>query len=84
MKQKILIMTTLTPDLRSGVDSWDWEDGNIVKLDKEIGLSGSGQQICYKTPLHAIGDGWRLIAPPVTWPDYAPGVTGYEWWFEKL
>lgn len=75
--QKILTMLTCVPDLRSSADGWGMEDGDMIRLDKPIGLSGSPNCPCYKTPLHAIGDGWRLMAPPVKDGKY------YTWWLEK-
>jgi hypothetical protein len=83
-KQKILVITTLENSLRSKSDSWDWEDANVVDMAKPIGLSGAGKSPpCYDCPLKAIADGWRLMGPSVVENDYAPGVVGYTWWFER-
>ena len=79
-KQKILRMATLDQSLRASVDSWDGEDGELIK---EIGLSSSPRFPFYQTPMHAIGDGWRLIAPPVLIKGYCNNIDAYEWWFEK-
>jgi len=83
MKQKILNLVTLDQSLRSKVDSWDAEDGELIDLNKEIGLSRSLSVPYYQTPMHAIGDGWRLIAPPVFIKNYINDINAYEWWFEK-
>lgn len=82
MNQKILILTTSYPSLRSDVDSWTGEDGNVIDLSKPIGLSPCLSNAVYQTPLHAIADGWRLLVPPVK---YTRGVDlpWYEWWLEK-
>jgi hypothetical protein len=77
MKQKILTMSTTKPTLRSAVDGWSIEDGNMVEPNKPIGLSGSPNCPGYFTPLHAIGDGWRLLGPPVFEGNL------WTWWFEK-
>ena len=82
-KQKLLRMITLDRSLRSKVDSWDHEDGNMIDLQKEIGLSGSPSGPCYQTVMHAIGDGWRLMAPPVFIKDYAKNIDGWEWWLQN-
>lgn len=84
MKQKILILVTTEKNLRDKVLSWDAEDGDMIDLDKEIGLSGSpsGSTFQYKTVMHAVASGWRLIGPPkrankTEWHD------AWEWWLEK-
>lgn len=87
MKQKILTLTTLRNSIRCEVDGQSEEDGDLIKMDKDIGLSGSPKVPFYKTPMHAIGDGWRLMAPPVHIENYAMSDNGplkaYEWWLEK-
>lgn len=87
--QKILTITTLDSDLRATSEAWGWENGDFVDIDKPIGLSGSGKAPpAYDCPLKAIGDGWKLLAPPVK--DYwkvplgnEPPTVIYEWWFTK-
>ncbi len=89
--QKILTMTTTKPDMRQRVDSWDWEDGDEAAkaLGKEVGLIGSGYIGYPPTPLHALGDGWRLMAPPVEIKDWFHkdnphfGESVWMWWFDK-
>jgi hypothetical protein len=78
--QKVLNLLTITSDLRSAADGWVAEDGDLIKKDKEIGLSESYKGFyCYKTPMHAIADGWELLAPPSNL-EY-DGL--YSWWFVK-
>ncbi|RJQ26699.1 hypothetical protein C4577_02825 [Candidatus Parcubacteria bacterium] len=80
-KQKILTMSTCGYSLRSCAESWGAEDGNLIDLTKEIGYSLKLRTPLYKTPMHAIADGWRLMVPP---KENGNGVTiYYEWWFEK-
>jgi hypothetical protein len=82
--QKILSMITDTPSLRSLADSWDAEDGDLIRLDKEIGYSlGYKGFYCHQTPMHAIGSGWKLLAPPTTIKNYVEGVDYYQWYFVK-
>ncbi len=83
MKQKIITLTTLRNSLRCEVDGMSSEDGDLIRLDKEIGLSGSPHYPFYQTPMHAIGDGWRLMAPPVFIKDYAKDIDAWEWWLER-
>lgn len=69
--QKVLIMHTNSPDLRAEVDGWTMEDGDKVVWrtpmypDAPIGLTpGVYGKYDPKTPLHALGCGWKLLAPP--------------------
>ncbi len=82
MRQKILTMCTLEPELRCNADGWSCDDGDLVNLTKPIGLTGSPYFTCYETPLHAIGDGWRLLGPPVQIA-YLGELKAWQWWFEK-
>ncbi len=76
--QKILILNTTDSHIRSKAHSWHWEDGDFIDLNNSIGFSSSGPSPwCPPTPLHAIGHGWKLIAPPFHTKN------SWEWWFEK-
>ena len=89
--QKILIMQTEQPRLRSENIGFSAEDGDLVQLGAPIGRSTSPNVEAYATPLHAIGDGWELLAPPVPFEenrqdpktDQEYTVTCYEWWLTK-
>lgn len=81
--QKIMIMTTLKPDMRATVDSWGMEDGDLIYMEEEIGFSKSPSFRCWPTVLHAIGDGWKLMAPPVKDEHYSAKSAGYHWWLTK-
>ena len=87
MKQKILVLVTLECGLRSKVDALDCEDGEMIQVWKEIGLSDSPKGLWYKTVMHAIGSGWRLMGPPVHIAEYAVGdegpISAYRWWLEQ-
>lgn len=78
MKQKILHISTMGNDLRSSVDGISAEDGELIKMDKEIGFSKDMWVPFYKTVMHAIGDGWRLMSPPIK-----IDTNYYDWWLEK-
>lgn len=87
--QKILMMTTEGSSLRSSVDSWDHEDGDaaVDKLHSPVGLIGSNEPIWSPTPLHALGHGWRLLAPPTENKNYLTnpmaGKKYFDWYFTK-
>lgn len=85
-----LILETSDPTMRAEVHGWDCEDTRAVQLDKPIGLSGHGEHLPeYKTPLHALADGWELIAPPVACKTtircegHVETKIYYDWWLRK-
>ena len=71
--QEILIMDTYKPALRSEAMGWDLESGvHAARSMKqrgygcEVGLIGSRMEwYSYPTPLHALGAGYKLLAPPI-------------------
>ena len=86
--QKVLILSTKGNGLRSEAEGWSWEDGDSVfNQSVEVGYFGSGPIKYYKTPLHAIGDRWNLLAPPseymCEYGDDGKQTKMYEWWFVK-
>lgn len=63
--QQVLTMTTKRPDLRSEAIGWSAEDPSKLKWGQPIGMTpGFGERYSYETPMHALADGWRLLAPP--------------------
>lgn len=71
--------------LDTGVVAWAFYDG----AEKESHMSGDQDEVPYKTGLHALRDGWRLIqaSPLVTHEQGAEFQTDYlkyEFFFEKL
>lgn len=87
--QKVLTFFTKNDKLRSQADGWDWENGDLAhcNINKEIGFIPCGSEWLPPTPLHALGDGWKLLGPPVKQDEQVAEVTGYEynfkWWFVK-
>lgn len=87
--QQQLFLTTERASIRSDVGGWGAEDPALVDPDprKPIGLSRSwdGSYPSYGTPVHALADGWRLLAPPVQTgegerdPDGSGAWIGEEW-----
>ena len=73
--QKVLVMTTVGSDMRSEAIGWSAEDGYEAseqfratgRIDYDVGsvMSYTGFHL-YMTPVHALGDGWRLLAPPTS------------------
>lgn len=95
--QKVLAMTTRIGDLRSEAEGWSMEDGDLVVWssprypDAPVGLVPSPtRKYLPKTPLHALADGWKLLAPPEMIKNddgsvYKDdnGSTYYNWWFVR-
>lgn len=64
-------------------------------MNREVGLLGyygastSDRFYTYPTPYHALGEGWKLLAPPTIIKEVCirggekVEATYYEWWFEK-
>lgn len=92
--QRVLIVSTYSNRLRGEIIGWTYEDGDEVlntvrrlgrydRLDIPVGMisSGSLYKPSYPTVLHAIGDGWKLLAPPQEYKE--GGKTCYEWWLVR-
>lgn len=83
---KYLIVQTPDPSMRATIDGWSVEDSEasfheqaVKGPDVAVGLIGGARSLLTypKTVLHAIGQGWVIMAPPVQHPD------GWEWWLTK-
>ncbi len=86
VKQKILIMSTTGNRLRSEAVGWSAEDGDNILPGRPIGCSGGPKwAYTWPTPMHAIGAGWRLLAPPTKYTyNYEEGSRDeWEWWFVR-
>lgn len=83
--QKILILSSYSASLRSGIDGYGAEDGDLINQNKEIGLSNSMRVPHYATVMHAIADGWKLLAPPTKTDVYFAPKFDYihEWYLVK-
>jgi hypothetical protein len=80
--QKILLIVTESPSLRSKAVGWNCEDGSMVVAGKPIGLSPSPsgrEYVGYDCPLRAIADGWWLMCAPLE-----ESKNMWNWWFEKI
>lgn len=85
---KVLVMSTKGQDMRSEATGWTCEDteqvhaaiaaGRRVNMvdAKTVGMVGGPRGgHAYATPLFALANGWKLLAPP-------RDVGGeWEWWF---
>lgn len=101
--QKIMVCHTSGPtgaSIRSTIYGWFFEDGNEVvkefgkRSDKHyqpndipVGLIPDGKFPLYPTVLHAIGDGWKLLSPPIK-KNYSrihedENTEYHEWWLVK-
>jgi hypothetical protein len=87
--QKVLTMTTNEGHLRSAAEGWSAEDADPVRPGHIGNTPGFPGPYSYETPLHALGDGWRLLAPPqsfwLTINNGDPDETTVErwWWFVR-
>ena len=79
--QKILTFYTESDDLCANADGWDLEDGDYVSPFDKSQFRSSPVPRCYPSPMHAIGDGWRLLAPPTLIEQI--GNLKYKWWLVK-
>lgn len=85
LRQKILILYSGTPDLRSGIGAWAIYDGT----GKEHHTTGDSEAPPYDSVLAAMRDGWRVVQFPQQFPAY-PGMelsTSYlrfEYILEKM
>lgn len=64
-----------------------YNEGNYAVSVKKIRKGNSNLGVPnypYPTPLHAMGDKWKLMAPPVEKWDYRQDlITEYIWWFSR-
>jgi hypothetical protein len=99
--QKVLCVSTLENSMRSQIQSWDYEDGNAVTeaflnrfgtngeyshpSDMPVGLIGNSKIILHPTVLHALGSGWKLLAPPESYDLIIDDTIRqmWQWWLVK-
>ena len=77
-RQQVLVMVTEGHTLRSEAVGWTHEDGTLVQPGAIGHTRGPRPYAAPATPLHALGDGWSLLAPPTR--------EGAEstWWFVRM
>jgi len=85
--QNILVLVTKSSHIRDDVTHQVTESGRFAALTmSQFGFDVDVMQIDiptlkqYLTPLHALGDGWKLLAPPRSSQQF---LDWYEWWFVK-
>lgn len=81
--QKLLIIETEGPTVRSPAVGWSSEDPTVVRRRERIGLSpswdpGEPRPPSYDCPLKALADNWHLLGPPQHIHD-----SMWEWWLVK-
>lgn len=93
-------MQTARCSLRADVDGWTCEDSGKLLPDKPIGFTrGPDFSYTYRTVMHALHDGWKLLAPPEMYLDRVEKtpaevvedplhqpfreVQRWEWWFVR-
>ena len=85
--QEILVLVTKSSHFRDDVTGQIIESGqfasfvmSVTGLNTRVNQIGAPVVQHYATPLHALGDGWKLLGPPKTMyqiPNWC------EWWFVK-
>lgn len=87
VQQHLMMTTQGDSGLRSGAIGWSAEDPNRFVAGgghDRIGLSpGFKGRYSYSTPLAALADGWRLLAPPETLPSDDHPRPAHFWWFVR-
>ncbi len=78
MAQKVLIVSTERPDLRSTIFGWTYEDSSLYVDGKPIGYMRSPHSYHPETVLEALADGWKLLSAPVR-----EDAGDYTWWLVK-
>lgn len=85
LRQKLLILYSRTPDLKSEVGAWAIYDAT----GRETHTTGDSDTPPYRSVFEAMKDGWRVVQFPQQFPAY-PGMeltTSYLRWeyiLEKL
>ena len=85
VRQQVMVLYLKSSALDTGVVAWAFYDG----AGKTSYMSGDQAEVPYKTGLHALRDGWRLIqaSPLVTHAqgsEFQTDYLKYEFFFEKL
>lgn len=85
LKQQVLVLYLQTSALDTAVVAWAHYDGT----GETRHMSGDDDTPPYRTGLHALRDGWRLIqaSPLVSHPpgaEFRTDYLKYEFFFEKL
>ena len=85
VRQKLLLLCSASPDLRSPVVAWAVYDG----AGEETSMSGDREEAPYPSVLAAMRDGWRVIqlpslARPVPGTEYETSFLRWEYVLERL
>lgn len=97
--QLVLTMSTKTSSLRSEATGWSLDSGLLAhneiinRKDPQVMVGlipGKIEWYAYPTVLHALGNGFKLLAPPTMYKEvYSKGesnervVEEWEWWLVK-
>ena len=85
IRQQVMVLYLKSSALDTSVIAWAFYDGT----GETSQMSGDQAEVPYKTGLHALRDGWRLIqaSPLVTHEqgsEFQTDYLKYEFFFEKL
>ncbi len=82
----VLNMATKTDDVRSEAVGWTCNDSSLLIPNKPIGMTpGVKFDYAYPTVMHAMHDGWKMLAPPEKFitPTDNGLIEGWYWWLVK-
>ena len=88
VSQVLVMVTSGSSDMRGQAVGWTAEDPNMLKPGAIGNTPGFPSPYSYETPMHAMADGWNMLAPPcekivqevIGW---SPGRTEWTWWFTR-
>jgi hypothetical protein len=79
MVRELLILDTESPSVRAEVVSWGHEDPSLLYWGKSFSYAPN-QPVRPPTVLHAMADGWELLAPPT---QGNPPASTFTWWLTR-
>ena len=85
VRQQVMVLYLASSALDGPVVGWSFYDGS----GREAHTAGDRDEAPYKTGLHALRDGWRVIQlpqliPPYPGAEYTTSFQKHEFTFEKL
>lgn len=90
--QEVLTVNTERNSIRADIYGWSHEDPSLVRHNKPIGFTGAPKpRYSPDCVLKAMGNGWRLLGPPIPFEqtyrneetDEPYQETNYEWWLVR-
>jgi hypothetical protein len=76
-------MATERSTLRAAATGWGAEDSALVRPGHIGNTPGPRWRYRYETPMHALRDGWKLLAPAQLLKGEGDSPDEWEWWFVR-